>query len=186
MDDRKLKEYALKIFQGVSGYSLNKAFSLFPKYYPKIAYYYTLLLTKQSKELNERAIQALGLDKALSIKKTYEEINTKALTFYVNAIAKLNEAETKMQNAKDIHDKYNAYSEGLMTGLNVMNNSIDILADSTELLFKAMNESKIYGFGKLEIEINNAIKMNIQANRELKAINKQFSNYLKQYKYEEL
>lgn len=186
MDDRKLKEYALKIFQGVNGYSLNKAFSLFPKYYPKIAFYYSQLVVDNTNKFTSRIISVVGINKAISIKKQYEDINSKALLFYVDSRIKFKEAYTKMENAQNIYDKYNSYVEGLTTGINIMNNSIDILADSTELLFKTMEEAKKYKFGNLEQEINKLILVNKQANEELTKLNKQFSNYLKEYQYKEL
>ena len=67
MDDRKLREYALNIYKGISGYTLNKAFSLFPKYYPKIAFYYTEILTKQQNEMSMRMLQGLGIDKGKAL-----------------------------------------------------------------------------------------------------------------------
>ena len=65
MDDRRLKEYAFKIYKGESDYSLQKAFRLFPKYYPKIAFFYTELVSQKQKELTTRMIQNLGIDKTV-------------------------------------------------------------------------------------------------------------------------
>ena len=67
MDDRKLREYALNIFNNVPGYSLQKAFTLFPMYYPKIAFYYSELITQKQEELTTRTIQSVGLDRARTL-----------------------------------------------------------------------------------------------------------------------
>ena len=83
MDDRKLREYALNIFNNVSGYSLHKAFDLFPKYYPKIAFYYSELITKKQEELTTRMIQSLGIDKARAL---LNELNTFISAFLFSSI----------------------------------------------------------------------------------------------------
>lgn len=77
MDDRKLKEYALKIYNNVSGYSLQKAFTLFPKYYPKIAFYYSELITKKQEELTTRTIQSVGIGLAINTKIKLQNIAIK-------------------------------------------------------------------------------------------------------------
>lgn len=86
MDDRRLREYALKIYSGESGYSLQKAFSLFPKYYPKIAFFYTELLVQKQKELATRTFQALGINVAVKIKKKVDEAYEKVDKFRTKAI----------------------------------------------------------------------------------------------------
>ena len=65
----KLKEYALKIFNGDKDYSLNKVFRLFPKYFPKIAFYYTELITQKQEELTRNIIKQLGYIKAVEMRK---------------------------------------------------------------------------------------------------------------------
>lgn len=93
MDDRKLREYAFKIYSGDSDYSLNKAFRLFPKYFSKIAFFYTEILVQKQKELNTRMFQALGIDVAVKIRKIVEEqyeITDKFRTKAINDIKDLN------------------------------------------------------------------------------------------------
>ena len=77
MNDRKLKEYALKIYNNVSGYSLQKAFTLFPKYYPKIAFYYSELITKKQEELTTKTIQLVGIRLAINTKLSLQNIARK-------------------------------------------------------------------------------------------------------------
>lgn len=65
----KLKEYAIKIFNGNFDYSLQKAFRLFRKYFTKIAFYYTELISQKQEELTRRMIQQLGVIKAVEMRK---------------------------------------------------------------------------------------------------------------------
>ena len=65
----KLKEYAEKIFNGNFDYSLNKVFRLFPKYFPKIAFYYTELISQKQEELTRNILKQLGYIKAVELRK---------------------------------------------------------------------------------------------------------------------
>ena len=114
MDDRRLKEYAFKIYSGDSDYSLQKAFRLFPKYYPKIAFFYTEILVQKQKELNTRMFQALGIDVAVKIRKIVEEqyeIIDKFRTKAINDIKDLN----KYKEFANSEDKI--LNEFLLSGL---------------------------------------------------------------------
>lgn len=71
----KLKEYAIKIFNGDSDYSLQKAYRLFRKYFTKIAFYYTELVTQKQEELTRRMIQQLGVIKAVELRKIAASAN---------------------------------------------------------------------------------------------------------------
>ena len=65
----KLKEYALKIFNGDKDYSLQKVYRLFPKYFLKIAFYYTELVSQKQEELTRSMMKSLGVIKAVELKK---------------------------------------------------------------------------------------------------------------------
>lgn len=104
MDDRRLKEYALKIYSGYSDYTLNKAFRLFPKYFSKIAFFYTEILVQKQKELNTRMFQALGIDVAVKIRKIVDDMNKKVDLFRtktINDIRKLDEYEKMVLSFED-------------------------------------------------------------------------------------
>ena len=114
MDDRRLKEYAFKIYSGESDYSLQKAFRLFPKYFSKIAFFYTEILVQKQKELNTRMFQALGIDVAVKIRKIVEEqyeIVDKFRTKAINDIKDLN----KYKEFANFEDKI--LNEFLLSGL---------------------------------------------------------------------
>ena len=99
MDDRRLKEYAFKIYSGDSDYSLQKAFRLFPKYYPKIAFFYTELVSQKQNNLTTRMIQALGIDQADELKKLSIVASHKKLEMFKLKITKeLNILDLNMLN----------------------------------------------------------------------------------------
>ena len=99
MDDRRLKEYAFKIYSGDSDYSLQKAFRLFPKYYPKIAFFYTELVSQKQNNLTTRMIQALGIDQADELKKLSIVASHKKLEMFKLKVTKeLNILDLNMLN----------------------------------------------------------------------------------------
>lgn len=178
MDDRKLREYAINIYKGISGYTLNKAFSLFPKYYPKIAFYYTEILTKQQNELSMRMIQGLGIDKGKALMNELNYLNAKMLKFYVNASFKLNEAYRKIESATD-EDRSNIIGKELDFALQIADQTTDFFRKSGDLLRKIDNAAKIYNFKSLENDIRKVRNMNFQADRDLYSLNRKFLEYLK-------
>lgn len=182
MDDRKLREYAINIYKGISGYTLNKAFSLFPKYYPKIAFYYTEILNKQQSEMSMRMIQALGIDKGISLMNELNDLNAKMLKFYVDAKFKINESYRKIEAAKDEYDRSNIIGKEMADGFQIAKQTIDLFKKGADLLIKIYDEAKIYNFKRLENDILKTMEMNHQANNELYRLNLKFLEYLKQYK----
>ena len=105
MDDRNLREYALNIYKGIRGYTLSKALSLFPKYYPKIAFYYTEILTKQQNEFSLRMIQSLGIDKGRALLNEYNILNNKITKFFIDSFFKLNKSYRRIEAATDKNER---------------------------------------------------------------------------------
>ena len=180
MDDRKLREYALNIYKGIRGYTLNKAFSLFPKYYPKIAFYYTEILTKQQNEMSMRMIQALGIDKGRALLNELNNLNRKIENFYVNAKFRLNESYKRMEAATDEY-RDNIVRQEKKVKINIMNQSTYILRESTALFLKIKSEAKIYNFKVLENEINTAEEVTALASNDLINLNIKFDYYIRKY-----
>ena len=180
MDDRKLREYALNIYKGISGYTLNKAFSLFPKYYPKIAFYYAEILTKQQNEKSMRMIQALGIDKGRALLNELNELNVKIVKFYVNAEFKINQSYRRIEDATD-EDRSNVVKKEITSEMEIMIQSTNILRESTALFLKIKSEAKKYSFIVLEHDIDEAQNASIIANEKLIELNYKFDNYIKQY-----
>lgn len=178
MDDRSLREYAFNIFKGIRGYTLTKAFSLFPKYYPKIAFYYAEMLTKQQSEFSLRMIQSLGIDKGRALLNEYNILNNKITKFYVNISFRINECYRKIEAATD-KDRNSVIIEQLDSANLIAKQSCDFIRKSDELLSKVLYEAKKYNFYTLENDIRKVVDMNYQANMELYKLNKEFSKYLK-------
>ena len=132
MDDRRLKEYAFKIYSGESGYSLQKAFSLFPKYYPKIAFFYTELLSKQQNEFSLKMIQGLGIDKGRALLNELNNLNERMSKFYVNAKFKFDESYRRLDAATDEYDRKYVKREELNNILRITEQSIDFHKQSTD------------------------------------------------------
>ena len=102
----KLKEYAFKIFNGDKDYSLHKAFRLFPKYFPKIAFYYTELLVQKQEELTRRTIQQLGYIKAVDMRNTAVELHKEIKKYKRKILRELEDTNIYEQTFKDEYDEY--------------------------------------------------------------------------------
>ena len=181
MDDRKLREYAFKIYKGESDYSLQKAFRLFPKYYPKIAFFYTELLTKQQNEFSLQMIQALGIDKGKALLNELNNLNVRMSKFYVNAKFKIDESYRRLEAATDEYDRKNAKREELNNILRITEQSIDFHKQSTDLINKIYDEAQKYKFVGLENDLINAAIMSNKKDVELYKLSYNFRNYIKQY-----
>ena len=166
MDDRRLREYAFKIYRGESGYSLQKAFRLFPKYYPKIAFFYTELVTKQQNEMSMKMIQALGIDKGIALLNELNELNAKILKFYTDAKFKLDDFYKKLEESTHTYD-VDIFSKEGVDVTNMINQSYDITKESLVLFDKILAETKKYNFKILANDISKAMKTTTQRNKEL-------------------
>lgn len=105
----KLKEYAMKIFNGYSDYSLQKAYRLFPKYFTKIAFFYTELVSQKQEELTRNMIKSLGVIKAVEMRKIAAEAH-KELKKYRNKI--LQELESTDIYEQIFDNEYDMYVYG--------------------------------------------------------------------------
>ena len=180
MDDRKLKEYALKIFNNVSGYSLQKAFTLFPMYYPKIAFYYSELITQKQEELTTRTIQQVGLTRAQTLVKLARANNTTMWKYYASSVALI--------KSLDAYEKeFNSYEEFTDYTLNVFfekhNKIIDNVAALANLNNKALDKIKAeankYGFGDILKEAEYYLASNKELLISIKNVSKYYiENYM--------
>ena len=181
MDDRKLREYALKIYKGENGYSLQKAFRLFPKYYPKIAFFYTELLTNQQNEFSLRMIQGLGIDKGRTLLNELNILNERISKFYVNAEFKLNQAYKRIEDATD-EDRSNVAKKEQLVMWRIADQSNEFAKEANILLSKILDEAKIYNFESVKNDIKNAKKMTKLIFIDLDYLNIRYLNYIQQYK----
>ena len=123
----KLKEYALKIFNGDKDYSLHKVFRLFPKYFPKISFYYTELLVQKQEELTRNIIKQLGYRKAVEMRNIAAEAQ-KEVKKYRNQILK--ELEGTDINEQIFDSEHGMY----LYGEDLRKRKIKILGDLRNLV----------------------------------------------------
>ena len=188
MDDRKLKEYALKIFNNVSGYSLQKAFTLFPEYYPKIAFYYSELITKKQEELTARTIQSVGITRAQTLVKLAREINIPVQKIYFDSIAtmqlwdektkrftkyKANDFNNYVLNAQKLHT--------ISVHKHIINNARMIVKLNNKAFDKVKDEAKIYGYINILDEAKYYLAMNENILRNLLEASKYYTKRLMNY-----
>ena len=162
MDDRRLKEYAFKIYSGDSDYSLQKAFSLFPKYYPKIAFFYTELVSQKQNNLTTRMIQALGIDQADELKKLSIVASHKKLEMFKLKITKeLNILDLNMLNfdKRDYHaDLYIA--KMYKKQAKILKDVRDMAVTNAKILEEVEKMAQKYGFNGVFSETKWFLKKN--------------------------
>ncbi len=112
MDDRRLREYAEKIYNGDKDYSLQKVFRLFPKYFPKIAFYYTELISQKQEELTRRTFQQLGYIKAVDMRNTAVEAHKEVKKYKRQILQELEATNIYEQIFDSEYDMY-LYGEEL-------------------------------------------------------------------------
>lgn len=157
MDDRKLKEYALNIFNNVSGYSLQKAFTLFPKYYPKIAFYYSELITKKQEELTTKMIQSLGITRARTLVRFARETNITMQKYYAYSMATIQSFDIMPENVGD----YKNYIANTLVKAGDIVDQIKKLSELNNKSFhKIIYEAKKYGYGNILDEAKYYLAMN--------------------------
>ena len=181
MDDRSLKEYALNIYKGIRGYTLSKAISLFPKYYPKIVFYYTEMLTNQQNEFSLRMIQGLGIDKGRALLNELNILNRKIVNFYANAKFKLDQSYKRMESATDEYNRDNIVRQETKVKIDIMNQSTYILNESTALFKKIKSTAKQYNFIGLKHDIDVANEVTVLASDDLMNLNIKFDYYIRKY-----
>ena len=179
MDDRSLREYAENIYKGIRGYTLSKALSLFPKYYPKIMFYYTEMLTKQQNEFSLRMIQGLGIDKGRALLNEYNILNNKITKFFVDSFFKLNKSYRRIEAATDKNERESVLNEEITLEIDIMKQTTNILRESIALFDKIHVTAKKYNFKVLECDIEVAKEVNKMAIGNLYLLNKKFSNYIR-------
>ena len=152
MDDRKLKEYALNIFNNVPGYSLQKAFTLFPMYYPKIAFYYSELITQKQAELTTRTIQSVGLTRAQNLVKIIRATNITIKKIYFSSkvlMQKLDEVVRLAEFSSNYEERASYKIDVFKTHGHIMDN-VKFLANLNNKAFtKVKDEAEKYGFSDI-------------------------------------
>ena len=162
MDDRRLREYAFKIYRGESGYSFQKAFRLFPKYYPKIAFFYTELVSEKQNHLTTRMIQALGIDKADELKRLSIVASHKKLEMFKLKVSReLNILDLNMLNF-DKRD-YNAdlyIKKMYKKQAKILKDVKEMVLTDIKILKEVEKMAQEYGFNGILLETKLFLKKN--------------------------
>ena len=152
MNDRKLKEYALNIFNNVSGYSLQKAFDLFPKYYPKIAFYYSELITQKQEGLTTKTIQQVGLTRARNLVKLARETNITIKRVYFSSkvlMQKLDEV-VRLAEFSSNYEELASYKIDVFKIHGHIMDNVKFLANLNNKAFTLVkDEAEKYGFSDI-------------------------------------
>ena len=156
VNNNELKEYAIKCYKGISGYSLEKAAKLFPKEFPKVLMYYNQYVYNDTMKIAERmrvvAFVSQGAQAMQTITKLMEQDAKYAkkilkYNYYMDAVKTINEFrlfkiglkrfyETKMKN-------YLTSSIKLLDGIKSFANQYgftSILKDAKNLEIDYMNQ----------------------------------------------
>lgn len=70
VDNNELKEYAMKCYQGIIGYSLEKAAKLFPKEFPKVLMYYNQYAYNDTMKLAESMRSVVFFNNGIQLMQT--------------------------------------------------------------------------------------------------------------------
>lgn len=108
----KLKEYAIKIFNGDKDYSLLKAYRLFRKYFLKIAFFYTELVSQKQEELTRNIIKQLGYIKAVEMRKIAAAAHREVKKYRNQILQELEAEDIYRQSFDNEYDIY-LYGEAL-------------------------------------------------------------------------
>lgn len=178
MDDRKLKEYALNIFNNVEGYSLQKAFTLFPKYYPKIAFYYSELITQKQEELTTRTIQQVGITRARTLVKLARATNITMTKLYAYSMATMKSLDVY----ENSFDNYEEFTDYIFKQHNKIIDNVAALAKLNNNAFdKVKKEAEKYGFGDILKEANYYLALNNELLTDIKDASKYYIERLMNY-----
>lgn len=160
MDDRRLREYAFKIYRGDNDYSLQKAFRLFPKYYPKIAFFYTELVSEKQNHLTTRMIQALGTDEASELKKLSIVASHKKLEMFKLKVSReLNILDLNISNIDK--DDYNLYIKKMYKKqAKILKDVREMLVTDIKILEKVKKMAQEYGFNGILSETESFLDKN--------------------------
>ena len=188
MDDRRLKEYALNIFNNISGYSLQKAFDLFPKYYPKIAFYYSELITKKQEELTTRMIQSVGIARAQALVKLARELKFPIQKFYFDSISTMQLWDEKTKYFTKYKDTdFNNYVlsaqkiHAIKVHKQIIDNAKSIVRLNNKAFDKVIDEAKKYGYGNILDEAKYYLAINENVLRDLLEASKYYTERLMNY-----
>lgn len=150
----KLKEYAIKIFNGNFDYSLQKAYRLFPKYFTKIAFYYTELVSQKQEELTRSMIKSLGVIKAVELRKIAAAAHRDMKKYRNKILQELEGTDIYEQIFDNEYDMY-VYGEDLKKrNIKILKDLNDLVILNREVLKGVEKTAQKYRYNDIFTEVS--------------------------------
>lgn len=160
VDNNELKEYAMKCYKRINGYSLEKAAKLFPKEFPKILMYYNQYAYEDTMKLAESMRSVVFFNNGIQAMNNIARMMEQD-AYYFEKILKFNE---KIDDAKTIDEFANVQKDLNKTYLNMK----DYLRYSLARLDKIKKFANQYGFTSILKDVRD---LTIDYNNQLNEIN---------------
>lgn len=154
VDKQWLKDYALRIFKKVPGYSFEKVLRLFPKYYASIKFYYQVLEAEKQKENVTKAIVTTQfINDSIALLQKFKTIEENMTKFHANR----KEAKTLLDMKKITLDNLN-FDKALLDEYESMIPYFKVYGIDRKQLDAAINQQ--YLFLKQDVDLYNALEAN--------------------------
>ena len=160
VDNNELKEYAMKCYKRIIGYSLEKAAKLFPKEFPKILMYYNQYAYEDTMKLAESMRSVVFFNEGIRAMNTITSMMEQDAYYF----EKMLESNERIDNAKTIDEFANVQKD-----LNkIYSNMKDYLNYSLGRLNKIKKFANQYGFTSILKDVRD---LTIDYNNQLNEIN---------------
>lgn len=160
VDNNELKEYAIKCYKGIAGYSLEKAAKLFPKEFPKILMYYNQYAYNDTMKLAESMRSVVFFNEGIRAMNTITMLMEQDAYYF----DKMLEFNKRIDDAKTIDEFANVQKD-----LNkIYYNMTNYLKYSISLLDGIKKFANQYGFTSILKDVRD---LTIDYNNQLNEIN---------------
>lgn len=160
VDNNELKEYAMKCYKRINGYSLEKAAKLFPKEFPKILMYYNQYAYEDTMKLAENMRSVVFFNEGIRAMNTITMLMEQDAYYF----DKMLEYNKRIDDAKTIDEFANVQKD-----LNkIYSNMTDYLKHSLGRLNQIKKFANQYGFTSILKDVRD---LTIDYNNQLNDIN---------------
>lgn len=160
VDNNELREYAIKCYKRIIGYSLEKAAKLFPKEFPKILMYYNQYAYEDAMKLAESMRSVVFFNEGIHAMNTITRMMEQDAYYF----GKMLEFNKRIDDAKTIDEFANVQKD-----LNkIYSNMTNYLTYSIKLLDGIKSFANQYGFTSILKDVRD---LTIDYNNQLNEIN---------------
>lgn len=160
VDNNELKEYAMKCYKRINGYSLEKAAKLFPKEFPKILMYYNQYAYEDTMKLAESMRSVVFFNEGIRAMNTITMLMEQDAYYF----DKMLECNKRIDDAKTIDEFANVQKD-----LNkIYSNMTDYLKHSLAIVDQIKKFANQYGFTSILKDVRD---LTIDYNNQLNEIN---------------